>query len=168
MGFYDVYKAVFDAVKDALVYVPAVLEVPAHDDVPEVPGVPASGVASIKTVVLGEQFTVGKLPKAIINVEPTPNALIGPAEMGDMLDVKVNFSVVLVILEYGPKDWFTDIIKVMGDVVDAVLADRTLGGKVKDCILTGFAPGEIKFTEVKDKLSYGGTVRFQAVLWYAP
>jgi hypothetical protein len=165
VGFYTQYKAVFDAVKAALVYVPAV---PAEGEVPEVP---AKGVASIKTVVLGEQFTVGKLPKAIINADPAPPiAPIGPLEMGDMLDVKVNVGVVLVILEYTPKDWFTDIIKVMGDVVDAILADRTLGGKAKDCILTGFAPGEIKVPEVKDKdkLFYGGTVRFQAVLWYAP
>ena len=38
--FYDSYKAVFDAIKTALVYVPAVPEVPAvpaHDEVPEVP-----------------------------------------------------------------------------------------------------------------------------------
>ena len=41
--FYDSYKAVFDAIKTALVYVPAVPEVPAvpaHDEVPEVPAVP--------------------------------------------------------------------------------------------------------------------------------
>lgn len=142
MGFYTQYKAVFDAVKAAI-----------------------ATKTSIKTVILGEHFTVGKLPKAIINAEPAP---IAPLEMGDTLDVKVNVSVVLVILEYEPKDWFTDIIKVMGDVVDAVLADRTLGGKAKDCIPTGFAPGEIKFPEIKDKLFYGGTIMFQAVLWYTP
>ena len=49
--FYDSYKAVFDAIKAALVYVPAVPEVPAvpaHDEVPEVPAipeVPAHGVS---------------------------------------------------------------------------------------------------------------------------
>ncbi len=139
MGFYTGYKAVFDAVKTAI-----------------------EGKSSIKTVILGEQFTVGGLPKAIINAEP---ALIEPLEMGDTLDVKVNFSVVLVILEYAPKDWFTDIIAVMGDVVDAVLADRSLGGAAQDCVPTGFAPGEIKF---QDKVFYGGVVRFQAVVWHAP
>ena len=113
-------------------------------------------------MILGEQFTLGDLPKAIINAEPAP---IGPAEMGDMLDVKANFSVVLVILEYEPKDWFTDIISVMGDVVDAVLADRTLAGTVKDVTPTGFAPGEIRF---QDKLFYGGVVRFRGEVWYAP
>jgi hypothetical protein len=116
----------------------------------------------LKTVILGEQFTVGGLPKAIINAEPAP---VEPAEMGDMLSVKVNFSVVLVILEYEPKDWFTDIIKVMGEIVDAILADRTLAGTVKDVIPTGFAPGEIRF---KDKLFFGGVIRFTAVMWFAP
>jgi hypothetical protein len=150
MGFYADYKAVFDAVKAALVYVPAVGETP------------ASGVASIKTVVLGEQFSLGALPKAIINAEPSP---VKPLEMGSVLDVRVNFSVVLVILEYEPKDWFVDIISVMGDVVDAVLADRTLGGAAKDVFPVGFAPGEITF---KDKLFFGGRVLFQAEVWHEP
>ncbi len=146
MGFYADYKAVFDAVKTAI-----------------------EGKSTIKTVVLGEQFTVGKLPKAIINAEPSND--IKPLEMGDTLDVPVNFSVVLVILEYEPKDWFKDVISVMGDAVDAVLADRTLGGKAQDCFPTGFAPGEVKFTDKQgkpDKLFYGGVVRFQAVMWHAP
>lgn len=139
MGFYTSYKAVFDAVKAAI-----------------------KKKTAIKTVVLGEQFTIGALPKAIINAEPTP---VAPAEMEAFLDVKVNFSVVLVILEYEPKDWFADVITIMGDVVDAVLADRTLAGKVNDVTPTVFAPGEIRF---QDKLLYGGVVRFQAVMWYAP
>jgi hypothetical protein len=139
MGFYAPYKAVFDAVKAAI-----------------------TTKSDIKTVILGEQFTVGALPKAITNAEPAP---IEPLEMGETLNVKVNFSVVLVILEYEPKDWFTDIISVMADVVDAVLADRTLSGTAKDCFPTGFAPGEIKF---QDKTFYGGLVRFQAAIWHAP
>ena len=61
-GFYTKYKAVFDAVKTILVYVPEVPglpAVPAHDEEPEipaVPAVPASGVASIKSVLVGEGF----------------------------------------------------------------------------------------------------------------
>jgi hypothetical protein len=161
MGFYSDYKAVFDAVKDVLVYVPAVPEVPAHDEVPLIPGTPAHGVASIKTVIVGEQFSYGALPKAIINAEPS---LIAPAEMGGMLDVSVFFSVILAVREYEPKDWFEEVIKVMGDVVDAILVNRTLGGKVKDVYPVGFAPGEIKFQ--RDQLLFGGIVRFQAVLWF--
>ena len=157
MGFYSDYKAVFDAVKAALVYVPAV---PAHEEVPEVP---AHGVASIKTVIVGEQFSYGALPKAIINAEPA--FPITPLTMGELLDVPVFFSVVLVVREFEPKDWFEDVIKVMGEVVDAILADRTLGKKVKDVYPVGFAPGEIKFA---DKLLFGGIVRFKAMLWFAP
>jgi hypothetical protein len=155
MGFYASYKAVFDAVKTALVYVAAV---PAHDSVPEVP---AHGVESIKTVIVGEQFSYGPLPKAIINAEP---AAIVPAEMGSTINVSVFFSVVLVVQEYEPKDWFGDVIKPMGDVVDAVLADRTLGRVVRDVVPVGFAPGEIKFKD--NKLLFGGIVRFAAVLWF--
>ena len=91
---------------------------------------------SIKTVVLGEQFTHGNLPKAIINAEASP---IGQASMGDFLEARVRGSIVLVIREYEPEDWFTDIISVMGDVVDALLADRTLGGVCFDSSPTGFS-----------------------------
>ena len=169
MTFYISYKAVFDAIKAVLVYVPAVPEVPAvpaHDGIPEVPAVPgvsAHGVASIKTVIVGEQFSYGLLPKAIINAEPAP---IAPVNMGGLLNVSVFFSVVLVIQEYEPKDWFVDVIAPMGDVVDAILADRKLGGKVKDIVPVGFAPGEIKFAD--NKVLFGGIVRFQAVLWFSP
>ena len=137
MGYYTSYKAVFEAIKAA---------VETKD--------------TIKTVILGERFTVGGLPKAIINAEPSP---IGQAAMGDFIETRVRGSIVLVILEYEPEDWFNDIIAVMGDCVDAILADRSLGGVVFDCSPTGFAPGEIKF---KEKTFYGGVVRWEAILHY--
>ncbi len=137
MGFYTSYKDVFDAVKAAI-----------------------ETKSAIKSVLLGEQFTYGQLPKAVINALPSP---ISQGTLGELLEVKVNFSVILVINEYEPKDWFTDIIAVMADVVDAVLADRTLGGKAADVIPTSFAPGEIKF---ENKLFYGGEIRFQATVYY--
>ena len=138
MGFYASYKDVFDAVKAAI-----------------------ETKSSIKSVLLGEQFTYGQLPKAVINALPSP---ISQETLGELLEVKVNFSVILVINEYTPKDWFQDIIAVMADVVDAVLADRTLGGKAADVIPTSFAPGEIKF---ENKLFYGGEIRFQGVVYHA-
>ena len=139
MGFYNAYRAVFDAVKSAI-----------------------EGKSSIKTVVLGEQFTMGLLPKAIISAEPSP---VKQAIQGDMIEAKVRGSVVLVISSLVPKDWFVEIIAVMGDVVDALLADRTLAGSAFDCIPTGFIPGEIKFKEAS---YYGGEVRFEAVVHYEP
>jgi hypothetical protein len=172
MGFLTKYQAVFTAIKAILEYVPAVPmvpAVPAHDGIPEVPAVPAvpaSGVASLKTVILGEQFTLGDLPKAIINPEEAP---INQATQGCTLGVKINFSVILVIRDYTPSDWFVDIIPVMADVVDAILADRSLGGTVMDVTPTGFYPGEIHFKEQeKDRLLYGGQVSFTADLLYTP
>ena len=137
MGFYITYKDVFDAVKGAV-----------------------EKKNSIKSVLMGEQFSYDSLPKAVINAMPSG---ISQAALGEVLEVKVNFSVVLVINEYEPKDWFADVISVMADVVDAVLADRTLNEKVADVVPTGFAPGEIKF---ENKLFYGGEIRFQAILYY--
>jgi hypothetical protein len=139
MSYYDDYKAVFDAIKTAI-----------------------ETKESIKTVILGERFTVGGLPKAIVNAEPAP---IGQAAMGAFTESMVRGSIVLVILEYEPKDWFTDIIAVMGDCVDAILGDRTLGGAAFDCSPTGFAPGEIKF---KEKTFYGGVVRWEAIMHHEP
>ena len=139
MGYYASYKAVFEAIKNAL-----------------------ESVSSISSVVLGERFTVGNLPKAIVSAEPSP---IGQAAMRDLTETKVRGSIVLVILEYEPKDWFDDIISVMGDVVDAILEDRTLDGSVFDCSPTGFAPGEVKFT---DKTFYGGVIRWEATMHYEP
>jgi len=139
LGFYESYKAVFDAVKVAI-----------------------EAKSSIKTVVLGEQFTMGLLPKAIINAEPSP---VKQTVQGEMVEAKVRGSIVLVISSLEPKDWFVEIIAVMGDVVDALLADRTLGGAAFDCIPTGFVPGEIKFKEAS---YYGGEVRFEAVVHHEP
>ncbi|MGD6806526.1 MAG: hypothetical protein ACQCN4_06170 [Candidatus Bathyarchaeia archaeon] len=137
MGFYGSFKDVFDAAKAAM-----------------------QTKQAIKAVLLGEQFTYEALPKAVINALPST---ISQAALGDVLEVKVNFSVILVINENEPKDWFQDIIAVMADVVDAVITDRTLGGKAADCVPTSFAPGEIKF---ENKLFYGGEIRFQALVYY--
>jgi len=139
MGFYASYKAVFDAVKAAVLT-----------------------KKTVKTVILGEQFSVGSLPQAIINAEPSP---VGQATMGSLLEVRVRGSVVLMVQDYNPRDWFEDVIRVMGDVADAILEDRKLGGHVFDCSVTGFGPGEIKF---ENKVYYGGIVRWEAILNYAP
>ena len=159
--FYDSYKAVFDAIKTALVYVPAV---PAHDEVPEVP---AHGVPELKTVLVGEQFTFDWLPKAIINPVPGP---IGNLSNDNFLSVVVRGVITVAIQEYKPKDWFIDVISPMGAVVDAILADRKLGGACKDCVTTEFAPGEIKFKDAagKDRLLYGGDILFEATVWFSP
>ena len=119
-------------------------------------------LSSIKNVVLGENFKVGDLPMAVINPEPTD---ISQAVFGSMLECKITFSVVLMIRETEPTNWVTDIVSVMGDVVDKILTDRTLNSTVKDTIPTFFSPGEIR---TGNKLYYGGVVRFSAILLFTP
>ena len=137
--YYDSYKAVFDQVKTAL-----------------------QAVTTIKTVVLGEQFKVQELPMAIISPDPTD---IEQAAFAGMLDNNIRVSVVILIRETEPTNWFTDIVSVMGDVLDKILADRTLSNAVRDTIPTMFSPGEIR---TGGKLYYGGVVRFRALMFFTP
>jgi hypothetical protein len=135
----DSYKAVFDQVKAAL-----------------------QTVTTIKTMVLGEQFRVQELPMAIISPDLTD---IDQAAFGNMLDNNIRISVVILIRETEPANWFTDIVPIMGDVVDKILADRTLSSTVRDAIPTMFHPGEIT---TGGKLYYGGVVRFRALMFFTP
>jgi hypothetical protein len=137
--FYDAYKAVFDQVKIDL-----------------------EAVSSLKNVVLGEEFRLTEMPMGVINPEPTE---ISQATFGSMLENKIGFSVVLMIRETEPSNWFTDIVSIMGDVVDKILSDRTLNNAVKDVLPTFFSPGEIR---TQGKLYFGGVVRFEALLLFVP
>jgi len=137
--YYDSYKPVFDQVKTAL-----------------------QAVTTIKTVVLGEQFKVQELPMAIISPDPTD---IDQAAFGNMLDNNIRISVAILIRETEPANWFTDIVPVMGDVVDKILADRTLSNTVRDAMPTMFSPGEIR---TGGKLYYGGVVRLRALMFFTP
>ena len=139
MGFYSSYKAVFDDVKTKL-----------------------EAIESIQRVVTEERFSVTDLPMAVVNMEETA---ISQAIIGSMLACTINFTVIVFVMETEPTDWFTDIITVMGDVVDKILSDRSLSGSVKDVTPTYFTPGE---AYVKDRLYYGGAVRFQALMHFTP
>ena len=137
--YYDAYKTVFDRVKANL-----------------------ETVSSIKAVVLGEQFRLTELPLAIVNPEPTE---ISQAAFGGILDNKIGISIVLMIRETEPSNWFTDILSVMGDALDKILSDRTLNNTVRDIMPTVFGPGEIR---TQNKLFYGGVLKFQALMFFAP
>jgi len=139
MGFYTSYKAVFDQLDTTI-----------------------SAIESIKQVVTGEQFKITNLPLAIINPE---DMSLTQGEIGDLLECVVGFSIIIVVRETEPEDWFNEVISVMGDVMDAILNDRTLNGTVKDAIPTFFSPGEITF---RNRLYYGGLIRFSALMHYTP
>ena len=139
MGFYEIYKAVFDAVATAV-----------------------AGISGIKQVVKGERFKVKELPLAILNPEET---LVEQAVIGSTLACNIFFMVIVLCRETEPEDWFADVISLMGEIFDAILADRTLGGAAKDVIPITFVPGE---ATLRNRLYYGGAVRFQAFLHYTP
>jgi len=139
LGFYEIYKAVFDQVKSVL-----------------------EKMEDLKQVVLGETLKLTDLPVAIINPTET---MISQAEIGDLLENEITFDVVVVIRETEPEDVFAELVEPLGKICDVILADRTLSGKVKDVRPTFFSPGEIRF---KNKLYYGGVVRFTAKLFYSP
>ena len=139
MGYYESYKAVFDRVETVI-----------------------GGLANVSQVVTGGRFRVQSLPLAIINPRETR---IEQAEIGDMLQNQIEFDVILIVRETEPDDWFADVLDPLGDIVDAILADRTLNGTVKDVIPTFFAPGEITF---QNRLYYGGVAHFSALMFYTP
>ena len=166
-SFYDVYKAVFTAVKGVLEFVPAipaVPAVPAHDavsEVPEVPGVPARGVAA--TVFVGENFAL--TPNTPVILVDAASSSVEPLEMGAALQVTLRLNLLVLVRESAPADWFDGIIDVMGDVVDAILADRTLSGAVQDIYPTNFSPGSISY---RGKTFYGGQVTLEGVMYFEP
>ena len=139
MGYYESYKAVFDQIEAVI-----------------------SGLANISQIVTGRRFRVQSLPLAIINPRETR---ISQAEIGDMLQNEIEFDVILIVRETEPTDWFAEVLDPLGDVVDAILADRTLNGTVKDVIPTLFSPGEVTF---QNRLYYGGLARFSALMFYTP
>jgi len=139
MGYYESYKAVFDRVETVI-----------------------SGLTNVSQVVTGGRFRVQSLPLAIINPRETR---IGQAEIGTMLQNEIEFDVILIVRGTEPDDWFADVLDPLGGIVDAILADRTLNGTVKDVIPTLFSPGEITF---QNRLYYGGLARFSALMFYTP
>ncbi len=137
-GFNDAYQAVFNQVKAVL-----------------------ATNQQFQAINVGEAVRITNLPLAIVNPEPSPAKSVAQ----NLIEVDINFSVVCVIRETEPANWFADIIPILSAAVDAVLADRSLAGTVKNTNLTGFAPSVIKFN---NRLYYGGVVRFQALLLYLP
>jgi hypothetical protein len=140
-SFYVFYKAIFDELKKTL----------------------ETKTDTIGPVSLGTPENIESTPMTVVNVEETN---INPSEMAkSIIDVKINFSVILIMKPLEPKDWFTEIIAPMGDILDAVLTNPTLNGKVKDVTPTGFMPGEIKFNS---RVLYGGIARFMGEAWFTP
>ena len=138
MGFYDLYYNVFTAVKNSL-----------------------ENVSAISQVNLGEALRVQNLPLAVISPRETS---LERAAFQHVLNVRIGFDVTILIRETEPSDWFSDIVSVMCNCFDALMANDTLNGTVKGLTPTLFTPGEI--TALR-KLYYGGLLRFEAFTVYS-
>lgn len=101
-----------------------------------------------------------KLPLAIITMDET-KATSTEGTVG--YELKIPIVVVAVIVEYEKENWFEKMNVVMGEIVDALLDDVTLGGKVRDLVLTSYFPGKIT---LQDKVYRGGVIQFTATLDY--
>ena len=116
------------------------------------------GVPSLKSILLGEAFRPMELPMAII----TPREAAGErAEMGRTLTYRVNWETFILIRESEPENWFAEIIPILAEVHDAIMADDTLDGKAVEVTPTLISPGEIT---ARNKLYYGGLIKFQAII----
>ena len=136
MTYYQSYKAVFDRVKSLL-----------------------QSRSTIKKVILGSPPVITDLPLALINPETTT---IQQATLGSTIENRLVFEIIVIVQKTDPADWFEDIISVMGDIVDALMADRTLNGAAKDVTPVLFAPGEVTLTNA---VYYGGLIRFESVFY---
>lgn len=135
MGLIDQYKPVFDAVKSTL-----------------------SGVTSIKSVFLAEAFRLTDLPIAIVSPRET---VFTRETLNDLTRLTIRFDVFIIIRETEPSDWFTEIVTVLCDAHDALGANPTLNGTVKDLQPLILSPGEIT---AQNKLYYGGLLSYEATV----
>lgn len=120
-------------------------------------------ISSVKQVALGEEFTVQKLPLAIVTPNISP---ITQAEIGKPLMVTVKFDVTVVVKEVEAAKKLEDVITVLADVFDGLIADRKLNGKVLDLTPTVFAPLRVGFPT--QKWYVGGVISWEALVYHTP
>ncbi|MBA7476822.1 hypothetical protein ES707_12217 [subsurface metagenome] len=137
MTFHTFYEGIYDAVKAAV-----------------------ETVSSLNQVVCGERFVLQETPCAIIN---PGEVAIDQQDAGPGLYCGISIEVVLIVRENEPDDWFDEVVEVLGDILDAVIADRGLGGLVLDIAPVRFSPAEIR---IQNRLYSGGVVTFMALAVY--
>jgi len=139
MGFYDQYKGIFDQIKLEL-----------------------EELKIFKQIFLGEKIRLQSFPLAVIN--PLENSMNKPFA-SDLIENRVGVEIYVIIRETEPENWFEDVIVPLCTVLDKLMSDSTLNGKVKDLIPRLLSPGEIRFS---NKMFYGGLIRLEALMYYNP
>jgi hypothetical protein len=113
--------------------------------------------ASIQQVVYTQRMTKLPLPTAII--EPR-EAKITVQEIGTPLWWSIPIDVILIVWEEEPENWMSSIVYPLGDIVDNIIDDRTLGGSVLEIVPTYFSPATIEYGK---RWYWGGRVTFEAL-----
>lgn len=130
-------------------------------------------ITKLRAILEGKGYTV-------VEVEPwkysdAPLAIISPALIGfetiaqrDAFAYTAGIDITLILRETEPEDWFADVVSKLWAVVDAIIADATLGGTVKWIYPVTVAPGRISKAGERPptKLYYGGLITLNAQRLY--
>lgn len=144
MGFEDEYTAIFDDIEASIV-----------------------SLKSIKQVIYkaAGRGVIQKFPCVFINpgrfkLDPADSMNI--ADVGNYL-LDIQGEIIVIIREADSEEWFSEIMGPIGDIIDAVFADQTLGGTCLEAYPHEGGPGEIT---LNNKLYYGGSVGIRALKGY--
>lgn len=145
MGFKAEYTAIFDALEALIKALPV-----------------------IKDVIYKKEGrgVIRKLPCVFINpgrwmLEPADSEMIASV---DNYALDIRGQLVILIREGDAENWFDEILDPISDIVDAIIADPTLGGTCLHAWPYAGGPGDINF---QNKLYYGGSIDIRTIKEYS-
>ena len=145
MGFESVYTAIFDDIHDTI-----------------------KALSIIKQVIYKREGrgVIRKLPCVFINPGMATLALTDSPMIAstDNYALEIRGRLVVLIREGDSETWFEDILEPIGEIVDAIMADSTLGGTCLHAWVSAVAPGETTF---QNKLYYGGAIDIRVIKEYS-
>ena len=123
-------------------------------------------ISSIKSVLkAGDKYKIGALPCCKVNPGPWVRNKTDQFQIGTVSEdaLIIQTEVAILIRKSEPGDWFEDITPVLGDVVDAIDADPTLGAS---CLYAWASAGDPDGIRVSNTLYYGGLIRVTILAEY--
>ena len=121
----------------------------------------ALGGVSGVSVYTGTPPLALNFPCAVIN----PSAVRMRILDYDAYRAEAGFDVMVFVRDVNPSDWVSEVCSVLNSCLDAIIADRTMGGNAQDIHEADYVPGEIRFSS---KIFYGGVLRIRCWLRYEP
>ena len=145
MGFKAVYTAIFDDLYDTI-----------------------KALSSVKDVIYKKEGrgVIRKLPCVFINpgrwvLEPADGEMVASV---DNYALDIRGQLVVLIREGDAENWLDEILNPISDIVDAIMADQTLGGTCLKAWPNAGGPGDINF---QNKLYYGGSIDIRTIREYS-